>query len=107
VNHILPGDLAGKARYAELCNAVGGEPVSGFHRAVLARLSAWTDDADIHALAAMIRERVDHQTGRYRDLLAEVAHHLQTTHPAAEGWLYATLPTVLAAMMRETARDAD
>jgi hypothetical protein len=56
VNDILPGDFAGKARYAELCNALGGEPVSGYRRAVLARLAAWTDDIDIQTLAAMIRE---------------------------------------------------
>jgi hypothetical protein len=106
VNDILPGDNYARARYAELSAAVGGEPASGFHRATLARLAAWTDDADIHALAAMIRERVDHQTSRYRDLIGEVAHHLQATHPAsAEGWIYTAMPTVLAALIREAARD--
>jgi hypothetical protein len=69
VNDILPGDNYARARYTELCTALGGEPISGYYRAVLARLSAWTDDADIHTLAAMIRERVDHQTSRYRDLV--------------------------------------
>jgi hypothetical protein len=56
VNHILPGDNYARARYAELCSALGGEPISGYRRAVLARLAAWTDDSDIKALAAMIRE---------------------------------------------------
>jgi hypothetical protein len=73
--------------------------------AVLARLAAWTDADDIGALAAMIRERVDHQTSRYRDLIGEVAHHLSTTGaPAGEGQVYAVLPTVLAALIREAAR---
>jgi hypothetical protein len=55
-DHLLPGDNRARARYAELCSALGGEPISGYRRAVLARLSAWTDDADIETLAAMIRE---------------------------------------------------
>jgi hypothetical protein len=108
VNDILPGDNAARARYATLTAALGGEPASGFHRAVLARLAAWTDVDDIGALAAMIREWVDHQTSRYRDLLAEVAHHLSTTGArAGEGQVYAVLPTVLAALIREAARDTD
>jgi hypothetical protein len=106
VNDILPGDFAARARYATLTAALGGEPASGFHRAVLARLAAWTDKADIDALASMIRERVEHQTSRYRDLLVEVAHHLSTTSaPAGEGQVYAAIPTVLAALIREAARD--
>jgi hypothetical protein len=108
VNDILPGDNAARARYATLTTALGGEPLSGFHRAVLARLAAWTDADDIGALAAMIRERVDHQTSRYRDLIGEVAHHLEVTHPAsAEGWVYTAMPTVLAALIREATRDTE
>ncbi len=79
MNDILPGDNYARARYSELCAALGGEPASGFHRAVLARLAAWTDQPDIDALAQLIRERVSHRTARCRDLLAEVAHHVQTT----------------------------
>jgi hypothetical protein len=105
-DHLLPGDKYARARYAELGAAVGGE--GGFHRAVQARLAAWTDKPNIDALASMIRERVDGETSRYRDLLAEVAHHLSTTGaPAGEGWLYAVLPTVLAALIREAAREGD
>ena len=105
-DHLLPGDNAARARYATLCTALGGEPLSGFHRAVLARLAAWTDKDDIDALAAMIRERVTHQTGRYRDLIDEVAHHLQGAPPASlEGWTYTPIPTVLAALIREAARE--
>jgi hypothetical protein len=102
-------NLAARARYAELCTAVGGEPASGYHRAVLARLSAWTADDDIHALTGMINERVAVERARadrYGDLLAEVAHHLSTTGaPAGEGRVYAVLPTALAALIREAARD--
>jgi hypothetical protein len=108
VNDILPGDNYARARYTELSTAVGGEPASGFHRAVLARLAAWTDDADIRALTGMINERAAVERARadrYRELVIETARHLTTTHPASEGWLYTTLPTVLAAMIRESARD--
>jgi hypothetical protein len=51
VSDILPGDDAAAARYTVLCNAIGGEPVSAYHKAVLARLTAWTDADDIGALA--------------------------------------------------------
>jgi hypothetical protein len=106
VNDILPGDNAARARYATLTAAVGGEPASGFHRAVLARLAAWTDKTDIDALAGMIRDWVFLQTARYRDLLVEVAHHLDTTRPASgEGWTYTAVPTVVAALIREAVRD--
>jgi hypothetical protein len=54
----------------------------------------------------VIRERVSNQTVRYRNLLSEVAHDLENTHPAsAEGWTYTAIPTVVAAMIREAARD--
>jgi hypothetical protein len=57
VNDTLwPGDNAARARYSTLTSALGGEPISGFHRAVLARLCAWTDAADIDALALMVDE---------------------------------------------------
>jgi hypothetical protein len=106
VNNILPGDNAARSRYATLTTTLGGEPVSGFHRAVLARLSAWTDADDIGALAVMIRERVDGETSRYRDLLGEVAHHLSTTHRSGgQGWTVTALPDVLVALIREAARD--
>jgi hypothetical protein len=60
------------------------------------------------ARAWLIRERVDGETSRDRDLLAEVGHHLSTTGaPAGEGWVYAVLPTVLAALIREAAREGD
>jgi hypothetical protein len=105
-DHLLPGDNAARARYATLTTALGGEPASGFHRAVLARLAPWTDKPDIDAVAGMIRERVDHQTDRYRNLIGEVAHHLSTTGAPAsvEGWTYTAMPTVLAALIREAAR---
>jgi hypothetical protein len=78
-DRILPGDNAARARYAALTSALGGEPVSGFHRAVLARLSAWTDDADINAVASMVDEatgeamRVGASVGRDECLRAVVA----------------------------------
>lgn len=53
---ILPGDLYHAARYAELCEAFGGEPDDLRDREVLIRLTAWTDNADTHALARMITE---------------------------------------------------
>ena len=65
MNDIPPGDMAARARYATLTAALGGEPVSGFHRPVLARPVSWTDADDIDALAYLTRERVDHQTDRY------------------------------------------
>jgi hypothetical protein len=57
-NPSLPTDNAARARYAVLCVALGGEPTSPIHRAVLARLSAWTDKADVDALAELIREAI-------------------------------------------------
>jgi hypothetical protein len=54
----LPTDNAARARYAVLCAALGSEPPSPVHRAVLARLSAWTDKADVDALAELIREAI-------------------------------------------------
>jgi hypothetical protein len=109
VNDILPGDNYARARYSELCTALGGEPLRGFHRAVLARLAGWTDQPDIDALAGMIRERVNDERARgdrYRNLVIEVAHHLQTTHPAAKlGWSYTLVPDVLIALLREAARE--
>jgi hypothetical protein len=107
VNDILPGDNYARARYAELCTAVGGEPASGFHRAVLARLSAWTDDADIHALTDMIRDWVAGERARadrYRNLVVEVAHRLESSQPSSTEVAYVELPALLAAVIREAAR---
>jgi hypothetical protein len=73
-DHLLPGDNAARARYATLSAALGGEPVSAFHRAVLARLAAWTDAVDIDALAYMVSEetrealRAGASTGRQEAL---------------------------------------
>jgi hypothetical protein len=67
-DRLLPGDMAARARYATLTSALGGEPESGFYRAVLARLSAWTDKPDIDALGAMIWEQVN----RWRTPLREL-----------------------------------
>jgi hypothetical protein len=62
---------------------------------------------EINALADMIRERVDQQTARYRNLVIEVAHHLSITHPADEEQAYVALPTVLVALIREATRDTE
>lgn len=77
-DRILPGDDAARARYATLTAAIGGEPISALHRAVLARLAAWTDKADVDALAHMVSEetrealRAGASTGR-EEALAAVA----------------------------------
>jgi hypothetical protein len=83
VSDILPGDDAAVARYTVLCNAIGGEPVSAYHRAVLAGLTAWTDADDIDALDYLIRHQVGQVTQRCRSLLGEVAEVLATTVEAA------------------------
>jgi hypothetical protein len=67
-DRLLPGDNAARARYATLINALGGEPVSEFQRAVLARLSAWTDQPDIDALAHLIHEQVNRRLGPLLEL---------------------------------------
>jgi hypothetical protein len=83
VSDILPGDDAAVARYTVLSNAIGGEPVSAYHKAVLARLTAWTDADDIDALDYLIRHQVGQVTQRFRSLLDEVAEVLATAVEAA------------------------
>jgi hypothetical protein len=77
-DRLLPGDNAFRARYATLTTALGGEPVSAFHRAALARLVSWTDAGDIEAVAWMIRHRVGQATQRCRSLLGEVVPYVRT-----------------------------
>jgi hypothetical protein len=77
-DRLLPGDNAARFRYATLTTALGGEPVSGFHRAVLARLAAWTDAGDIDALAWMVRHEVGVATQRCRSLLGELVPYVRT-----------------------------
>jgi hypothetical protein len=60
----LPTDIAARTRYAVLCAALGGEPTSPVYPAVLARLSAWTDKADVDALAELIREAIKKEEAR-------------------------------------------
>jgi hypothetical protein len=60
------------ARYSTLCDAVGGEPVSGFHRALIARLVSWTDAEDINGLAWLIKYHVAAVCQRCRSLLGEI-----------------------------------
>lgn len=76
-DRLLPGDNAARSRYATLTTALGGEPISGFHRAALARLSAWTDAGDIDAVAWLIRHRVGQATHRCRSLLGELVPYVR------------------------------
>jgi hypothetical protein len=77
-DRILPGDNAARSRYATLTTALGGEPVSAFHRAALTRLVSWTDAGDIEAVAWMIRHRVGQATHRCRSLPGEVVPYVRT-----------------------------
>ncbi|HEV8527346.1 MAG TPA: hypothetical protein VGS60_07305 [Actinomycetes bacterium] len=109
-DHLLPGDSAARARYATLTTALGGEPASGFHRAALARLASWTDRDDVDAIAHLIRQAIAgerERADRFRDLLAEVADRLGPSQPSGTEPAYVTLPAVVAATIREAARDTD
>jgi hypothetical protein len=78
-------------RYRMVCQALGGEPVSAAHKAVLARLSEWWDDNDVSAIDWMIRHRVGHAVQRCRSLLAS----LHRTYMAASmSWAVAAWPFV-------------
>jgi hypothetical protein len=71
---LLPDDDAARSRYEHLYAALGGEPISGFHRAVLPRLAAWWTDEDVNAVTWMIRHRVGGATQRCQSLSASWLH---------------------------------
>jgi hypothetical protein len=93
------------ARYTAL-QSVLGEPRSKAQADVLVLLSSWMADEEAAALAELVRQATGAATERYRDLVAEIAHQLDRTHPASvEGWTYTAMPTILAATIRDAARE--
>jgi hypothetical protein len=111
VNDTLwPGDNAARARFSTLTSALGGEPASGYAKAMLARLASWTAKEDIDLLGKLINDRVAGERARadrYRDLLAEVAHRLDPSQPSTTAAAYVELPAAVAAMIREAVRETD
>jgi hypothetical protein len=71
---LLAGDPA-LARYDHLIDALGFEPEEAYSKAVLARLVAWSTEADVHQLAYLIRYARGRSAGRFRDLLRAIADH--------------------------------
>jgi hypothetical protein len=93
----LPGDWRAQARYGELCTALGGEPVEGFSRAVLARLAAWVSDDDIAQVAYLIRHSAERRTDPLLALLRELAPAVRSsTETTHSGEVVVILPQRLA-----------
>jgi hypothetical protein len=101
----LVGDLRAKARHGDLVTLFG-QPHTEPEADLLIMLARFLADNEIGALAGLVHRAVGDAAQRCRDLLAEVAHHVQTTAASAgKGKVYAVLPTVLTALIQEAAGD--
>jgi hypothetical protein len=57
-------------------------------------------------LVTLVRQATARDAKQYRDLVREVAYHLPRVHLAsADGWTFAGMPTLLAAAIRDAARE--
>jgi hypothetical protein len=93
------------ARWQAL-TAVLGHPLSKAQADVLVLLAHWMADEEAAALAELVKQATGAATERYHSLVIELAHHLSSTHPtSAEGWTFTAMPTVLAATIRDAARE--
>jgi hypothetical protein len=98
-------DAPGLARYQTLTDALG-EPPSKPGADVLVLLARWMADEEVAALVTLVRQATARDAKQYRDLVREVAYHLPRVHLAsADGWTFTGMPTLLAAAIRDAARE--
>jgi hypothetical protein len=98
-------DAPALARYQTL-TAVFGEPQGKPEADVLVLLARWMADEEVAALVTLVRQATASAATQYRDLAREVAYHLPRIHLAsADGWTFIGIPTLLAAAIRDAARE--